>query len=260
MTPRQDSTDAEIETFVQVCDRLAGFDDRDPSLSAEWIDGYLTAVAAGPLAWSVEQWLPALGGEAFARCFADPEDERRALQALEGRLKVLRAQLEPERLLDFPDEMFLVPLLYPWDDAARQEAVASGSISEEDARDLLTGVEWALGFLHAVSSLEAGILQGLPPEAAEEHAEMLEHVGVLAAPMGTAGMDDHMARHYPEGPPSRDDLIDTACFVVQDLRVWWLEHAPRPATRRVEAAPGRNDPCPCGSGRKFKKCCGAAAG
>ena len=20
--------------------------------------------------------------------------------------------------------------------------------------------------------------------------------------------------------------------------------------------PGRNDPCPCGSGRKFKKCCG----
>ena len=23
---------------------------------------------------------------------------------------------------------------------------------------------------------------------------------------------------------------------------------------------GRNDPCPCGSGKKFKKCCGAAAG
>jgi len=28
----------------------------------------------------------------------------------------------------------------------------------------------------------------------------------------------------------------------------------------VQAAPkvGRNDPCPCGSGRKFKKCCGAS--
>jgi uncharacterized protein YecA (UPF0149 family) len=22
---------------------------------------------------------------------------------------------------------------------------------------------------------------------------------------------------------------------------------------------GRNDPCPCGSGKKFKKCCGEAA-
>jgi len=23
------------------------------------------------------------------------------------------------------------------------------------------------------------------------------------------------------------------------------------------AQPGRNDPCPCGSGKKYKKCCGA---
>ena len=28
---------------------------------------------------------------------------------------------------------------------------------------------------------------------------------------------------------------------------------------RATAAPQRNDPCPCGSGRKFKKCCGAGA-
>ena len=25
----------------------------------------------------------------------------------------------------------------------------------------------------------------------------------------------------------------------------------------ADQGPGRNDPCPCGSGRKFKKCCGA---
>jgi uncharacterized protein len=44
---------------------------------------------------------------------------------------------------------------------------------------------------------------------------------------------------------------------VQDLRLWWVEHAPRPETRRVEKTPGRNDPCPCGSGKKYKKCHGA---
>jgi len=27
---------------------------------------------------------------------------------------------------------------------------------------------------------------------------------------------------------------------------------------RSDAKVGRNDPCPCGSGKKFKKCCGAA--
>jgi preprotein translocase subunit SecA len=38
--------------------------------------------------------------------------------------------------------------------------------------------------------------------------------------------------------------------------------APAPASGRRGAAPkggkiGRNDPCTCGSGRKYKKCCGA---
>jgi uncharacterized protein YecA (UPF0149 family) len=30
------------------------------------------------------------------------------------------------------------------------------------------------------------------------------------------------------------------------------------ASQIIRAAPkiGRNDPCPCGSGRKYKKCCG----
>jgi SEC-C motif-containing protein len=27
--------------------------------------------------------------------------------------------------------------------------------------------------------------------------------------------------------------------------------------RRVTVKAGRNDPCPCGSGKKYKKCCGA---
>ncbi len=27
-------------------------------------------------------------------------------------------------------------------------------------------------------------------------------------------------------------------------------------TETAEKTPGRNDPCPCGSGKKYKKCCG----
>ena len=37
-----------------------------------------------------------------------------------------------------------------------------------------------------------------------------------------------------------------------------LPSAPTPVVAQL-ARPGRNDPCPCGSGKKFKKCCGAAA-
>ncbi len=41
-----------------------------------------------------------------------------------------------------------------------------------------------------------------------------------------------------------------------DIRKIWQQELIRPDSVRVDKV-GRNDPCPCGSGRKFKKCCGA---
>ena len=42
---------------------------------------------------------------------------------------------------------------------------------------------------------------------------------------------------------------------VDGLWRYWESYL-RPATSGAPR-PGRNDPCPCGSGKKFKKCCGA---
>lgn len=45
-----------------------------------------------------------------------------------------------------------------------------------------------------------------------------------------------------------------------DARWYFVEPDARKSAPIVnEAKPGRNDPCPCGSGKKYKKCCGAAA-
>ncbi|MBQ7930797.1 MAG: SEC-C domain-containing protein, partial [Clostridia bacterium] len=40
------------------------------------------------------------------------------------------------------------------------------------------------------------------------------------------------------------------------------KQAPAPKKPVVNKTPkvGRNDPCPCGSGKKYKKCCGANQG
>jgi uncharacterized protein YecA (UPF0149 family) len=42
---------------------------------------------------------------------------------------------------------------------------------------------------------------------------------------------------------------------------WWITGPARRLAWKTDAHAGpkvgRNDPCPCGSGRKFKKCCGA---
>jgi len=38
-----------------------------------------------------------------------------------------------------------------------------------------------------------------------------------------------------------------------------LEKTEKVEPLKIEAEPGRNDPCPCGSGKKYKKCCGREA-
>jgi preprotein translocase subunit SecA len=46
--------------------------------------------------------------------------------------------------------------------------------------------------------------------------------------------------------------------VVSDQAQAAPQSAPRPLqVKRVQPKVGRNDPCPCGSGKKYKKCCGA---
>lgn len=35
----------------------------------------------------------------------------------------------------------------------------------------------------------------------------------------------------------------------------WLTGAPAAPLRKPFRRVGRNDPCPCGSGKKFKRCC-----
>jgi uncharacterized protein YecA (UPF0149 family) len=35
-----------------------------------------------------------------------------------------------------------------------------------------------------------------------------------------------------------------------------LEKTDKVDPLQADTAPGRNDPCPCGSGKKYKKCCG----
>lgn len=48
-------------------------------------------------------------------------------------------------------------------------------------------------------------------------------------------------------------------FTKQDGRWYYVdgEMNPKQEQRIVAVKAGRNDPCPCGSGKKFKKCCGA---
>ena len=61
-----------------------------------------------------------------------------------------------------------------------------------------------------------------------------------------------------EGIPRQ--LGERSFFQRKDDKIYYVDGvALRPdAYRRQEPKVGRNDPCPCGSGKKYKKCCGAS--
>jgi uncharacterized protein len=246
--PRQ-SSDAELAAFDATCERLGAF---DRGIGFEWVDGFLASVAAGPGLPDEGQWLPAMCGDTFERVFADPEDHARGLRPLQARLRMLLDQLDPEALMDDPDALRLEPLMAEFGDAEPGSGLEAG----EDAPPQ-TGAVWARGFLDGIDA-QPGIWSRLQSgEAGELFQQARAHLVALTLPAGSEAFEAHLAACWPQHAPTRDELITEACMAVQDLRLYWVDFAPKPATRRVEPTPGRNDPCPCGSGRKYKKCHGA---
>jgi uncharacterized protein YecA (UPF0149 family) len=52
-----------------------------------------------------------------------------------------------------------------------------------------------------------------------------------------------------------DAIAESAAAIYEYSRS--VADGPPQPYRRQAAKVGRNDPCPCGSGKKYKKCCGA---
>lgn len=65
-----------------------------------------------------------------------------------------------------------------------------------------------------------------------------------------------LKRRYPLIDDVEKQIGWWACFE-ENKRKWdsaKIRFAPPAPKSRVKA--GRNEPCPCGSGKKFKRCCG----
>ncbi len=119
------------------------------------------------------------------------------------------------------------------------------------------GQVWALGFMFVVENLEEDWVAPRDGEVAQWIDEALDAIVAL-----TEDDADPPAfnMHAENGPPSvsgaRANAFGSAIWAVYDLHQIWHSLGPRvePATKNEQ--PGRNDPCHCGSGKKFKKCHG----
>jgi uncharacterized protein len=117
---------------------------------------------------------------------------------------------------------------------------------------------WALGFMFVVENWAEEWAEPRDPEAAEMLNAALDAIVAL-----TEDDTDEptVCMHSEEGPPSVSDerlnAFGAAIWAVYDLRQLWQSLGPRVAPLRKAVEPGRNDACPCGSGKKYKKCHGA---
>lgn len=84
---------------------------------------------------------------------------------------------------------------------------------------------------------------------------LVVHAHEAGAKPGTAHVDFSAYYQTPEGEAALHEKSE----FVQIRDTWFYTRALRkgPApVRTTSPKVGRNDPCPCGSGRKFKHCCG----
>ena len=111
---------------------------------------------------------------------------------------------------------------------------------------------WMSGFEHAMA-LRPDSWLPIPPDSDDEDAA-LATAGMMALSM-IANSDEIAAADPTKTEALTEAAPDLIPGWVQTLHTWRVHNSMDPPQQAVSSKVGRNEPCPCGSGRKYKKCC-----
>ena len=224
-------TDAQCDRMATLLGRFKG----NRAMNVEMLDGFLAALICCPATVLPSEYLPEIwgGGE-----MADEE-----------------AWNSREQLQEFMDL-----LMQHWNTISRtlQARDAYLPIVLEDDQGVAHGNDWATGFMRGISLRQ---YHWKDLVNSEEHGGSLVPIFALAYEHHV----DPAMRPYkePMDRQRREKLITGMAAGLIYIYRYFASHrraavqeAREGATyrRRTEKV-GRNDPCPCGSGKKFKRCC-----
>lgn len=207
---------------------FADFLDREPlvkrSMSIPMLDGFLTAIVIGPEMVMPSEYLPWIWdykrGKKDAE-FADLDEANRILGYVQGMHNRIAAPL-------MADSPAVVPIFM---------------LDTE-----LDHIDWVAGFV-----MGAEFDGEIWDYARKDAPHLFEPLTTLTA----------MEHHDPGRAEASVALAVSLVHIRDYFRAGeWRQAFEEVQTPVVRKGPkvGRNDPCPCGSGRKFKKCCGDAGG
>ena len=215
-------------------DRLDDFlqSDETPAacMTLSELDGFLTAILVGPNTLLPSQW--------FDEIWGGTEDEpmQFASEARMQEILDLVMRLYKQRAGELIEDNDLFdPIVYAYEEEGKTHRLID---------------DWCYGFMTGLS-LDA---EGWDPLFHDDAN------AALLTPMllyGTeTGIEERKAN--PQLSERHENLADAIGLCVIGIRDFWLPHRKAGHTvRRESPKVGRNDPCPCGNGKKFKKCCGS---
>lgn len=208
-------------------DALADLPLDDPMLLSE-LDGFLTGLALSPEPIMPGEWLTVIWGsdEGGIPPFEDPLDTQWFADAVLARYHEVVRDLgrgKPQPLFDIDDR--------------------NGDVLWED---------WAEGFAEAMALRPeswAALAEGEDRDAAEALARMTM---LIAVARNESMLDSMEINAMQERVPA--ELIESVVRLhAARSRIGGALPAPSIGARSAKV--GRNEPCPCGSGKKSKRCC-----
>ena len=237
LSPEQPLSDREIEQLEQF---LLDDDDLDEPMDVSTLDGYLCAVLSGPKLIMPSEWMCWVWdmerGEQAPK-FRNEKQAQRILSLL------MRHANDIAGTLTYSPEDY-EPLFY-------ERETDEGTVSIID--------EWCVGYVKGISLDTAGwqpMLDAQPDWFEAIHLYGTEHGWKRLKKL----VDEHadsLVRHQT--------YVEQIAPAVRNIYAYWLarrgsaddEVQGQRQPIRKASEPGRNDPCPCGSGEKYKRCHGA---
>jgi uncharacterized protein len=212
----------------------------DETLSVDALDGYLTAIAIGPITLMPSQWIPGIWGPEpdDAPAFESKENAQRIMGLIIQLFNGIIETLEKD-----PDS--LAPVF------GRHEFPG-------DPHVYLDAEPWALGFMQGLHLCRPA----WQPLFDDPNGQVLLRPLHLLGSLDLSGEEEALVLN----PDQREVLSKQIPDSIAVIYSYWLpfrqaviERELAKTVQRTEPKVGRNDPCPCGSGKKFKKCCGAGS-
>ncbi|MEZ2299985.1 UPF0149 family protein [Variovorax sp. RCC_210] len=209
--------------------------DTEDVMTLDMADGFLHAIAIGPTTIPPSQWLPKVWGTQEMMPPMDSIDQLNHMLGLVMRhFNSIIAGLEGD-----PREISpcWTTMTYEGDEQEYDDAEA-----------------WAYGF---IEGMRLRWSDWQPLLSTPQGQALLRPIGLLGE--GDFSVDqDELTRT----PAMRAELALQIPQAVLDMHAHWLPLRlavyQREVAKAMQPKAGRNEPCPCGSGKKFKKCCGAA--